>query len=149
MLKPIEDHTDAKALRGIMANAKRLNDNEVWRRAFRRLCALQGIDQTDPLHRAFYETLGAYEQLLTDKNNRTTIASRTRQKLKNKGIVQCLEDWALSKTPTGGFALLVSNGLLELTGEYLVLRYPDRFTTHAVKAARARFNDLGFDPLPA
>ncbi len=34
-------------------------------------------DPTDPLVREFYETLGAYEQLLTEKNGSTTIASRT------------------------------------------------------------------------
>jgi hypothetical protein len=96
----------------------------------------------DPLHRDFYETLAAYEQLLTEKNGRTTKASRTRQKLKNKGVFQCLEDWAISKTPTEGFELPIEHGLIELTGEYLVLKYQDRFSSAAVTAARARLSDL-------
>jgi hypothetical protein len=138
MVKPISEYTDRTDLRNLMANAKRLNRDDIWREAFRRLCALDGIDQTDPLHRDFYQTLAAYEQLLTEKNGRTTPASRTRQKLKNKGVVQCLEDWAVGSVPTEGFDLLVKNGMVELTGEYLVLKYPDRFSTKAVAAAKAR-----------
>jgi hypothetical protein len=148
MRKPIEDYTDPGSLRTIMANAKRLGQDEIWRRAFRRLCALDGLDQTDPLHRDFYETLAAYEQLLTEKNGRTTKASYTRRKLKNKGVMQCLEDWAISTAPTEGFGLLIENGLVELTGEYLVLRYPDRFSRQAVEAARARLSGFGV-ALPA
>ena len=126
-----------------MTNAKRLGDNDIWRRAFRRLCVLEGLDQTDPLHRDFYETLAAYEQLLTEKNGRTTKASRTRQKLRNKGVVQCLEDWAIGTVPTEGFELLVAKELVELTGEYLVLKYPGHFSTRAVNAARDRLSRLG------
>ena len=79
---------------------------------------LDGIDQTDPLERDFYQTLAAYEQLLTEKNGRKTSASRTRQKLKNKGVVRCLEDWAEGSTPTEGFDLFIRNRMAELTGEY-------------------------------
>jgi hypothetical protein len=148
MRKPIEDYTDKTSLRNIMTNAKRLGDDDIWRRAFRRLCAVEGLNQTDPLHRDFYETLAAYEQLLTDKNGRTTNASRTRQKLKNKGVVQCLEDWAISKAPTEGFGLLIKCGLVELTGEYLVLKYPGHFSSIAVAAARARLSGVGVTSLP-
>lgn len=149
MRKPIEDYTDPTALRTIMANSKRLGANDIWRRAFRRLCKLEGFDQTDPLRRDFYETLAAYEQLLTEKNGRTTKASRTRQKLKSKGVVQCLEDWAISKAPTEGFGLLIEHGLVELTGEYLVLKYPAHFSTSAVAAAKTRLHGLGVPSLPS
>ena len=148
MVKPIAEYTDRTELRNLMANAKRMNRDDVWREAFRRLCALDGIDQTDPLHRDFYETLAAYEQLLTEKNRRTTRASRTRQKLKNKGVVQCLEDWAVSSAPTEGFDLLVKNDMAELTGEYLVLKYPDHFSSKAVAAAKTRLEHSGAE-LPA
>jgi hypothetical protein len=121
-----------------MANAKRLQSDDVWRQAFRRLCALEGLNHTDPLHREFYETLAAYEELLTEKNGRTTRASRTRLKLKNKGVIQCLEDWAIGSAPTEGFDLLIKSGMSELTGEHLVIKYPDRFSPEAVAAARTR-----------
>ncbi len=143
MAKPISEYTDSTALRNLMANAKRLERDDVWWEAFRRLCALEGMDQADPLHRDFYETLAAYEELLTEKNGRTTRASRTRQKLKNKGLVQCLEDWAVSSAPTEGFELLIQNGLAELTGEYLVLKYPDHFSDKAITAAKTRLSEHG------
>jgi hypothetical protein len=145
MVKSISEYTDRTHLRNLMANAKRLKRDDIWREAFRQLCSLDGIDQTDPLHRDFYQTLAAYEQLLTKKNGRTTSASRTRQKLKNKGVVQCLEDWAVGSTPTEGFELLIKNDLMELTGEYLVLKYPDRFSPKAVAAARVRLELRGVE----
>ena len=126
-----------------MANAKRLKRDDVWWEAFKRLCELEGMGQTDPLHRDFYKMLAAYEELLTEKHGRTTRASRTRQKLKNKGVVQCLEDWAVSSATTQGFELLIQNDLAELTGEYLVLKYPDRFSYKAITAARIRLAEHG------
>src|SRR5579883_1100404 len=135
MAKPVSEYTDADALRRLMANAKRLNRDDIWREAFLRLCSLEGGCQTDPLHRDFYATLAAYEELLTQKNGRTTRANRTRQKLKNKGVIQCLEDWAMAPggtdgfnllSGTDGFNLLISHGMVELTGEFLVTKYPNR-----------------------
>ena len=86
--------------------------------------------------------LAAYEELLTEKNGRTTLASRTRQKLANKGVVQCLEDWAVGTAETDGFRALAQAGLIELTGEYLVTKYPDRFSAKAVDRAAARLSKL-------
>ncbi|MGD0764062.1 MAG: hypothetical protein ABR929_12895 [Roseiarcus sp.] len=137
-MKLISEYTDRSELRGLMFNARRLKRDDIWQEAFRRLCALEGLDQTDPLHRDFYQTLAAYEELLTEKNGRTTRASRTRQKLRNKGVTQCLEDWAVNSAPTEGFDLLIKNDMSELTGEFLVLKYPERFSAKAVAAAKAR-----------
>ncbi len=140
MAKPISGYTDPGDLRTLMTNAKRLGRDDIWREAFQRLCSLEGADQTDPLHRDFYRTLAAYEHLLTQKNGRATRASRTRLKLKSKGVVQCLEDWATSKTPTEGYELLTTNDLAELTGEHLVLKYPEQFSAEAVASAKARLD---------
>jgi hypothetical protein len=129
---------DAKGLRTLMANARRLGREDIYWRAFGRLCALEGISESDPLLRDFAQTLAAYEELLTQKNGRTTRASRTRQKLANKGVEQSLDDWALAAQPTEGFRLLMDNGLEELTGEHLVIKYAGRFSTQAVEAAEAR-----------
>lgn len=143
MAKPISDYNDPRELRSLMANAKRLKRDDVWREAFERLCSLSGLDQADPLHRDFHATLAAYEELLTEKNGRTTHAAYTRRKLKNKGVVQCLEDWAVDTKTTDGFNLLTKMGMVELTGEYLVTKYPDRFSQAAVDAATARLASIG------
>ena len=84
MTKPISSYTDPEHLRTLMQNAKRMGREDIWRQAFDQLCSLEGATQTEPLDRAFYSTLAAYEQLLTQKNRRATRASRTRLKLKGK-----------------------------------------------------------------
>lgn len=140
MAKPISSYTDAKQLQVLMKNAKQLGRNDVYFEALRRRCELIGLNYDDPLERDFHSMLTAYEELLTEKNQRRTAASRTRQKLKNKGVVECLEDWARGHTETDGFRLLTAAGLTELTGEYLVTKYPERFTAEAVRRAKERLS---------
>ena len=132
--------TDATLLRSLMENARRLGRDDTYWLAFRRLCALEGMAFDDPLERDFYDVLNAYEELLTEKNGRTTKANRTRQKLKNKGVKQCLIDWAVGP-PTEGFNFLAKQGLVELTAEYLVVKYEDRFPATVVEAAKMRLRD--------
>lgn len=134
-MKPIAAYTDAGELRRVMANAKRLNKMDIYQEAFLRLCIVEGMNYSDPLERDFYATLAAYEELLAVKHGRKQPAARTRQKLKNKGFVACLEDWALGAKRTEGFETLVSMGHIELTGEYLVTKYPERFSAQAVQHA--------------
>lgn len=142
MTKPISSYTDPEHLRTLMQNAKRMGREDIWREAFDQLCSLEGADKEDPLERAFYRTLAAYELLLTQKNRRATRASRTRLKLKSKGVVACLEDWAKSKEAPESFDLLVANGMVEMTGEQLVLTYPDKFSAEAIAGATARLATL-------
>jgi hypothetical protein len=111
MTKQISDYTSADELRQVIANAKRYGNKEVEIAAFRRICELEGSAYGDPLIRRFYEMLAAYEELLTEKNGRKTAAVRTRQKIKNKGEIVCLSDWAYSKQPTLGFRTLVESSL--------------------------------------
>lgn len=46
MVKLISEYTDPVLLRNLMMNAKRKNRDDIWREAFRRLCALEGMNQT-------------------------------------------------------------------------------------------------------
>jgi hypothetical protein len=127
--------------RTVLARARARGLKDVYDAVFRRLCELVGSeydDPDDPLVRDFYETLAAYEQLLTEKNGKTTIASRTRQKITNKGVHQSLIEWTRGKIETNGFTLLIDAGLPEYTGEYLVFRYGDRFPADVVQLARER-----------
>jgi len=133
----IERLDDKGELRNLMANAKRLERDDIYWLAFKQLCSLEGMAYEDPVERDFYDVLNAYEELLTEKHGRTTRASRTRQKLKNKGVEQCLIDWALGD-PTAGFKLLLEKGLPELTAEHLVVKHAKRFPETVVKAAGER-----------
>lgn len=136
--------TDPNDLSALMANAKRLGREDVYWAAFKQRCSLEGTDMSDPLERAFADVLNAYEQLLTEKNDRTTRATRTRQKMKNKGVHQCLLDWAMGSA-TEGFKLLIENGLPELTAEYVVIRHKDHFPSEVVEAARQRLLAVGVE----
>jgi hypothetical protein len=132
--------------RTVMQRARDRDLSDVYNAAFKRFCELIGNandDPSDPLVRDFYETLAAYEQLLTEKNGRTTAASRTRQKIDNKGVHQSLIEWTRGKAETNGFKLLVEKGLPEYTGEYLVLRYANRFPEDVVVLARSRLASHG------
>jgi hypothetical protein len=45
------------------------------------------------------------------------------------------------KQETEGFKMLVAAGLADLTGEYIVVKNPDRFSPEAVAAATQRLVD--------
>lgn len=132
---------EPKGLRNLMVNARRLDREDIHDLAFRQLVSLEGMDMTDRLERDFYSVLNAYEEILTDKNGRTTKASRTRQKLAKKGVRACLYDWSVGAA-TEGFLQLVERGHVELTAEYLVIKYADEFPEEAVKAAQERLDSL-------
>jgi hypothetical protein len=144
-MKPVSTYTDVKDLRQVMVNAKRAKREDVYWEAFRRVCELEGMNHADPLERDFNATLTAYEELLSEKTGKRTRASGTRTKLRNKGVVGCLEDWAMSTQPTEGFKTLVEHGYIDLTGEFLVTKYADRFSPEAVGRAKARLEEVSGD----
>ena len=140
--------------RTVMRCARDRNLPELYNAVFRRMCELVGSRNngpSDPLIRYFYETLAAYEQLLTEKNGRVTAASRTRQKISNNGVYQSFIEWTRGKVETNSFKLLVEAGLPEFTGESLVARYAGRFPADIMTLARERLasNDIAPPaPLP-
>ena len=136
------------ACRTVMARAKAQGLDDVYRAVFQRYCELVGHaaeDPADPLVRGFFETLAAYEQLLTERNGKTTIASRTRQKIANKGVHQSLIEWTKAAAETEGFDLLVKKGLPQYTGEYLVAQYAGRFPADIVALAHDRLRKHGIE----
>lgn len=58
-----------------------------------------------------------------------------REDVYDKGVRRCLIDWTLGQ-PTSGFELLMKRGLPELTGEYLVVKHTDEFSTELVAAEK-------------
>ena len=138
----------AEECRTVMQRAIQRNLPDVRTAVFKRLCELQGAandDPADPMIRDFHETLAAYEQLLSEKNGKPTRASRTRQKITNKGIHKSLAEWTKGKEETNGFKLLVDVGMPQYTGEHLVLRYASRFPEDIVALARDRLISNGIE----
>lgn len=134
--------------RTVMERARKQGHEDVYAAVFRRMCELSGPTddvEDDALVRDFHATLAAYEQLLTEKNGRNTLAGRTRQKIQNKGVLQSLIEWTMARHETDGFRLLVKAGLYELTGEFIVLRHANRFPLEVVDRARGRLQEHGID----
>ena len=78
------------------------------------------------------------EQLRREEAGKTLRLSRTRQKLNRVGVMKLLEDFAMHKSSTDGFDILIEHSLPELTGEAIVLRHKQHFSDIVVNAARAR-----------
>lgn len=138
--------------RTVLERAKTKGLDDVYRAVFRRYCRLAQVgsdDPSDPIVREFAKVLAAYEQILTEKNKRTTRASRTRQKIERKGVAASLIDWTHAAKETPGFNALVSAGLSELIGEYLVTKFAERFAPETVSLARARLIAHGASPFEA
>lgn len=80
----------------------------------------------------------AYEDLLTNKNGRTTRASRTWQMIKRHGIIEAVERAVKRDTVTQGYTMLVEMGLEEHAFEAVILRHPEVFSPEAIDISRRR-----------
>lgn len=137
--------TDAAAVRRLMVNAERLERPDIVKACQRRIFELAGENVGDPLEKRLWQMVAAYEEILFQKHGKAQQASYTRRKIKNKGVIATLTDWAKSPKLTPGFEALVANGLAEFTGEYVVIQFADRFPSEVVDAARAKLNLLDVD----
>jgi hypothetical protein len=131
----------ASEARNLMANAQRRGRHDVYQAAFRRLGQLEGRNHDDPVIGQFWVAVAAVEEVLRQKHGKAQKANYTRRKAAAVGEIVCLIDWALKKHETEGFKMLVEAGLGDQTGEYVVVRNPDRFPHEAVAAARQRLVD--------
>lgn len=132
--------------RRVMERALSKGDVELYQGAFRRLCSLTGAahdDPADPLVRAAWEAVAAYEQILYQKHGRSQPASRTRQKIKTKGVYQALLEWGKLRGDRPGFKALIDAGLPEFTFEAVILRFAHRFPTDVVESCRLTLAEAG------
>lgn len=81
-------------------------------------------------------TIYAYEQAVLGGRH----ASRTWQMVKKHGVVGTIERLVANAKPSAGYTKLIEAGLGDLAFESLVLRYPEKFSSAAVIAARHRLN---------
>lgn len=140
-----ENISDPKLLRNLMKNAEKAGMSDLVLHCQVRIAQLAGQEYDEALDREFWTAVAAAEEIATQKNGKTTRLSRTRQKVKRVGVVKCLIDWALDPSTTQGFSILVDGGRPELTGEAIVVRHADKFSTEAVNSARAKLVQHGVD----
>ena len=94
-----------------------------------------------------YKALYAYEDVLTEKHDRKTRASRTWQMVNRYGIIEAAEKAVNRKIDPLGFIILSRLGLEHLTFEAVIVRYLGSFKPEIVEIARlrlAKLEDLKF-----
>lgn len=140
--KAPELENNVEKLRKIMVNAYRIGDTEYAERAKRRVWELNKLGDSE-LDRGFGEIIATYEALLTERNDRTTRATRTWQKVRNKGVKQAIIEWVMSKQERQGFIDLVEAGQGASTIEALVVMMQQEFDDYVVVAAYKRLRGAG------
>jgi hypothetical protein len=142
ILEMIAHCDDETKLRNWIANAEREDAQEVEDAARRRLIEVRASkdvdDPSDPIVLDFWKSISALEHELSHERGKTIRLSRTRQKIARVGVEQTLRDLTLSTHPSEGYHLLRERGMLDLSAEAVVIRYPDRFEGDVLEAARIR-----------
>jgi hypothetical protein len=145
MLAFVATCTEPDKLKSLIRNAQERGATDIEDAAFRRLVSILPSEQPGTVAYDLWRTIYAFEHILSQERNRTTLLSRTRQKITRVGETQTLVDWALDQGETKGFTMLLERRMPELTGEAIVLRHADDFEPHVVNAARARLVAHGVD----
>jgi hypothetical protein len=112
--------------------------------ARRRAVELRAISfgSTKEVELELLKALYAYEEVLTEKNKRTTRASRTRQMIKKYGIISAAEKVVDRPIEPNGYKVLVQMGMQDLTFESVIVRHPDSFKEEVVLRAQERLKKL-------
>ena len=136
ILDRIADCTDPDKLKNWIANARREGAEDVEKAAFKRLISIAPSEAPGTVEHDFWQTIHAFEYVLSDERGKTTILSRTRQKVALVGVEKTLTDWALNtELPRGDVAV----------HQAIVLRHPRKFDSDVVSAARERLQEAGVD----
>jgi hypothetical protein len=133
----------------VMERALAQGNRDLYAAVFRRFCKLSGAthdDPSDPLVRATFEAIAAYEQTLQEKHAKNVKATRTRQKIAKKGVYQSLLEWSELHGNRPGFRSLIEAGLPEFTFEAVVVRFADRFPPDVVASCRETLRNAGASP---
>ena len=81
---------DRDKLRTWIKNARAQNAMDVADAAFRQLISIISSEQPGTAEHDFWQTIHAFEFVLSDERGRTTRLSRTRQKVGRVGVVETL-----------------------------------------------------------
>lgn len=88
----------------------------------------------------FLIALGAYEEFLSTKNSKKTIAQRLRQNIKKIGLRDALIKATSKKTLTDGYKYLIDEGLEEYTLEKVILNNKELFDEDLVVFIKDKIN---------
>jgi len=110
--------------------------------ALKRAHALQAIQDgyTSPAEQAIAMALYAYEDEQSRAKGRTFRATRTRQMIAKRGLLDAAERLVLNHRPSKGYEVLEEAGLKALSFEAIIVLHPGEFSEPALKAAQARLD---------
>ncbi|SDQ15009.1 hypothetical protein [Pseudovibrio sp. Tun.PSC04-5.I4] len=142
LINIINHCSDADKLENWITNAEREGAEDVADAARRRLikivAATNDSSSSDPVVLDFWKSIIALEFVLSGERNKTIRLSRTRQKISRVGVHKTLTDLTLKTTPSEGYNLLRDRGMLDLSAEAVVLRFPNQFDKEVLQAARTK-----------
>ncbi|OJF99384.1 hypothetical protein [Pararhizobium antarcticum] len=134
--------TDIGKLQNWVRNAEREGVPEIADAARRRIIEVEALkskdSSSDSMVLDFWKSIFALEFALSEERGKTTRLNRTRQKIARVGVLKTLADLALQPTASEGYFLLRERGMLDMSAEAVVLRFPDRFGPDVLIAARRR-----------
>lgn len=145
-LDAIKTTSDVEKLRAFAENAKRLGSDRVENAAFSRLCEVTPKAKPGTIEHDVWRSITALEEMLRSERGKTTLLSRTRQKISRDGEVKTAADLTLKPDASKGFHDLLDRGFPELTFECVVLRHHEKFDNNVLDAARQRLADVGLTP---
>lgn len=141
----LTDEWDRQKLRNWMDNARNMKREDVYRDAFRQLCRTDGREMEDPLESDYAGVRRALEEGLADETGKPKRLNRPPAKVTRTSLIKTLSEMALKKTPSIAFLKLAEYEMIELSGEALIVKYPDEFTPEVVAAARQRLTEFNFE----
>ncbi len=113
---------------------------ELARLARRRAVELRALiygAKTD-VEREALQCIYAFEEARSQETGKRARANRTWQSITNNGILPTVDKVVSRRKATEGYDALVAAGLEDFTFEAVVLKFPDHFSSEAVKQARLR-----------
>jgi len=133
---------DPRELRRVADNASAAENEPVRDAALRKLYAVSPDAQPGTLEHDVWQSIFALEGALREERGKTTLLSRTRQKIKRDGEERTVSD-LIMKSASEGYRMLLDRGWPELTFEAVALRHSDRFDQAVVDAAQKRLSGSG------
>lgn len=142
ILTLISECRDPEKLITFFLNAQKKNVSEVSDAALIQLHALRPVYKKGSFELAFWDMLATYQKVLLEHGrptNRLMRAWKTAQ-LENEAVA--LIQWVENVEQAWAFEHLIKQGMLVMTAEKLVLRFPQRFEANICDQARQRIKQM-------
>jgi hypothetical protein len=139
---------DPNELRRIIVNAKTAGNLAVHQSAQRKLYSVRPDAPAGSFEHDVWQSIYALEGSLAETRGKTTLLSRTRQKIKRDGERKTVADLVTKPAASDGYRMLIERGWPELTFEAVALRHPDSFDATVLTAAKNRLHNSDCEVAP-